>query len=51
MVFYTVAAAIDIPTNSAQVFAFLHTLDNTCYLLFFLRTARECLFKSVHKMF
>ena len=29
------AAAFCIPTNSVQVFRFVHTLTNTCYLLFF----------------
>ena len=41
ILFFTVAAPICIPTNSAWEFPFLHILVNTCYLLFvvFLITA------------
>ena len=33
VVFSIVTAPIYIPTNSTQVFPFLHILPNTCYLL------------------
>ena len=42
MLSYIVTIPIDIPTNSAQEFLFLHILANTCYCLLDNRYSNIC---------